>query len=355
MTVETAGIAVSTEEPIQTWLSQAIQAELLVTSGSAITGAGEHTLMSEELGTKLAAIPGVQDVLGVRMRHLEYNQTRILVCSLPLDVYARHVQNRITGGDPDALLLVREPTRRAVVVSENFLLQQHAQIGDQITLLPGQPPFEILASTLDYSWNRGTVLMHRAEYQRIFGDSQVDSYDLYLQAGTDPEEVRRRLLEQLGAEHQLVALTHAEFRQHIKKMMDQFYTLIYANAVMAMFVSFLGVANTLLISVLQRRRELGLLRAVGATRGQVAWSVLAQAVLIALLGLLLGIGLGSLLQEYVLRVLMVDETGFYFAFLFPMTTTLVTTAMVIMGAQLAGAMPALRAAWQPISEAVAYE
>jgi putative ABC transport system permease protein len=98
-----------------------------------------------------------------------------------------------------------------------------------------------------------------------------------------------------------------------------------------------------------------LLRAVGATRGQVAWSVLAQALLIGVLGLLLGVGLGALLEVYCLRVLMVEEAGQFFAFLFPVTMTLLTIAFTLAAAQVAGGLPALRAAYQPISEAVAYE
>src|SRR5262249_24168091 len=148
--------------------------------------------------------------------------------------------------------------------------------------------------------------MDRAVYVAWFDDPVVDSYDLYVRDGVDPDTVRTALDERLGGAHQLVILNRDQFAQHIHHMIDQFYGLIYASAFMALAVSFLGVANTLAISVLQRRRELGLLRAVGATRGQVAWSVAAQSLLIGLLGLLLGIGLGAVMQEFVLNVLMVE-------------------------------------------------
>jgi putative ABC transport system permease protein len=167
--------------------------------------------------------------------------------------------------------------------------------------------------------------------------------------------VKRDIEENLGQEHALFVLTNREFRLHVKKIMDQFYTLAYANAMMALAVSFLGVASSLAISVLQRRRELGLLRAVGATRWQVAWSVAAQALFIGILGLAVGVGLGAFLQEYVLRILMVEETGYVFAFVFPFTMTLLTAAFAVLAAQVAGFLPAFRAARRPIGEAVAYE
>jgi ABC-type antimicrobial peptide transport system permease subunit len=69
----------------------------------------------------------------------------------------------------------------------------------------------------------------------------------------------------------------------------------------------------------------------------------------------LGVGLGYLLQIYVLDVLLLEETGYTFMFLFPISMTLLTAAFAIAGAQVAGALPAARAAWQSVTEAVAYE
>jgi putative ABC transport system permease protein len=207
----------------------------------------------------------------------------------------------------------------------------------------------------DFSWNRGTIFFDRDRYKELFDDSLVDSFDVYLKPGADPLAVRQDLQRTLGKEHMLVILTNAEFRGHIQQMMERFYTLVYANGCMALLVAFLGVANTLAISVLQRRRELGLLRAVGATRLQVAWSVTAQALLIAILGLGLGVAIGVMLEEYVLKVLLVEETGYVFALLFPVTMTLLATAFTVAGGQVAAALPAVRAAYLPVCEAVAYE
>jgi putative ABC transport system permease protein len=124
---------------------------------------------------------------------------------------------------------------------------------------------------------------------------------------------------------------------------------------LALAVSFLGVANTLAISVLLRKREIGLLRAVGATRLQVAGSIAVQGLLLSLLGLIFGVILGSGLLLFVLQVLMVEESGIYFPFAFPITMTIATTAFTLLAAQLSGAGPATRAASLPIHEAVAYE
>ena len=84
----------------------------------------------------------------------------------------------------------------------------------------------------------------------------------------------------------------------------------------------LGVVTALLISVLQRKRELGLLLAVGATPGQVLRSVLAEAMLMGLFGTVLGILIGLPMVWYVLKVVMVEESGFVLDILIPWKQTL---------------------------------
>ena len=357
LTVETSGITISSEKPVFDWLGRAIHADLLVTSGAAITGGGDHSLMEESLGKQLAAHPQVEDVMPVRLAALDFRETRVLICAVPFRLYGKHNDTRVSSGDQQSGARMAEKNEREVIVSENFAAQHGVQPGDEIELptAKGRVRWRVGATLPDYSWNRGTIFFDRDRYKEWFDDTLVDSFDLYLKPGADPLAVRRDVQQSLGKQHMLVVLTNAEFRGHIKNIMERFYTLVYANSCMALIVAFLGVANTLAISVLQRRRELGLLRAVGATRLQVACSVAAQAVLIGILGLVLGVGLGVMLQKYVLSVLIVEETGFVFALIFPVTMTLIATAFTIAGAQVAAALPALRAALLPVCEAVAYE
>jgi putative ABC transport system permease protein len=291
------------------------------------------------------------------LKHIDFKETRVLLTALPLATYRRHTEITLTSANPEVIDQVLNRDARAVLVSDNFAIQHGLGVGNEVTLptIAGRLPWRIVGTVQNYSWNRGTIIIDRDVYKKWLGDTLVDQFDIFLEPGVDPATIQRQIEESVGPEHDLVVLTNASLREHILKMLRHFYVLIYANAFMAMTISFLGVANTLAISVLQRKRELGLLRAVGATRWQVAWSVIAQALLIGILGLLLGVGLGILLQQYVLQVLMVEETGYYFAFLFPFMMSLVTAAFAVTAAQAAAAVPAARAARLQISEAVAYE
>jgi putative ABC transport system permease protein len=122
-----------------------------------------------------------------------------------------------------------------------------------------------------------------------------------------------------------------------------------------MVVAALGVVMALLISVLQRRRELGLLRAVGASRLQVIRSVLAEASLMGVIGTLIGLLVGVPLQWYFLRVVLLEETGYSFPVHVPWTASLWIALASLVTATLAGLGPAVYAIRQRIPEAIALE
>src|SRR5947209_9472452 len=97
--------------------------------------------------------------------------------------------------------------------------------------------------------------------------------------------------------------------------------MAFGQQIVVMFVAALGVVTALLISVLQRRRELGLLRAIGASRAQVIRSVLAEASLMGVIGTLIGLLVGVPLQWYALQVVILEETGYSFPVYIPWTAS----------------------------------
>jgi putative ABC transport system permease protein len=120
-------------------------------------------------------------------------------------------------------------------------------------------------------------------------------------------------------------------------------------------VAALGVVTALLISVLQRRRELGLLRAVGATRAQVLRSVLAEAALMGLFGTLFGLALGIPIEWYMVHIVLWEEAGFLFPLVVPWLSVLGVAGLSLALATLAGLGPAAHAVRLNIAEAVTVE
>jgi putative ABC transport system permease protein len=243
------------------------------------------------------------------------------------------------------------------IVSDNFAMIHKVQVGDTVTVNGKHGPleFRIAGTVQDYTWNRGSLYLDRALYVREFDDTLVDSFDIYLKPGADAEAVRKDIARRWGAQEALVVLTRAELRQTIADVVHRLYALAYAQQIVVALVAGLGVVTALLISVLQRRRELGLLRAVGASQLQILFTVLAEAVLMGLVGAVIGLLVGVPLEWYAVRVILLEETGFSFAVRVPWRAAGVVTLLALATAILAGLGPAVHAMRQRIAEAIAYE
>jgi putative ABC transport system permease protein len=232
-------------------------------------------------------------------------------------------------------------------------------VGDIVTLpgAHGEVRLRILGSFIDYSWNMGTLYVDRAPHQEAFNTNQVTIYDCYLPTTDADVEAFRQHVQQSswGAEHALFVLTREELRAHILKAIRQVYGLAYSQQFLVAIVVALGVMAALLISVIQRQRELGLLRAVGATRGQVMRTVLAEALLMGAIGTLLGLVIGLPLEWYVIHVLLFQETGFEFPVVYPWQSAGFIAGVALLVAVLAAQLPAAQAGRLQIAEAIAYE
>jgi len=134
--------------------------------------------------------------------------------------------------------------------------------------------------------------------------------------------------------------------------MDMLLNLIYALLALAVFIALLGIANTLALSIFERTRELGLLRAVGMTRRQLRATVRYESVIIALLGTTLGLAIGTGFGWSIVKAL--DGEGLD-TFSFPAGQLAVVTAIAAMAGVAAAALPARRAARLDILGAITSE
>ena len=298
----------------------------------------------------------VQGVVGLRYVRPEYNRTVIFLVAIDAAAYAEGNASR-TAGNPEGLAKLRTLNRpNAVLVSDNFARLHNKYPGDTVTLPGPRGPVEltILDTIRDYSWSRGTIFLDRPDYARLFQDPLVDIAHVYL-ADAAPDSDSSRELATLAQSRGLVVQDRGTVRRFLADLIDRVYVLAFMQQIVVGIVAALGVVTALLISVLQRKRELGLLLAVGATPGQVVRSVLAEALLMGVFGTVLGILIGLPMEWYVLRVVLLEESGFLFDMVVPWKTGLAIAAGAMGVAALAGLLPAYRAVKTRITDAIAYE
>jgi putative ABC transport system permease protein len=364
MMLMTAGFIGSTEAAVFTWLDDKVAADFFVTAASPVTTGTTALPMHENLGDKLRELPEVQAVLPVRTHFLEFQNRIIILIAIDTDTFDPRVgESPATSPSFEhglAQTLREHPELRRpgkVLISDNFAALYQKSRGDRFTIngLDKELEVEVVGKVVDYSWNRGTIIVDRKWYRENYRDDQVNVFDIYLRPGADRAAVERQMLDRWGESEALAVMSREETLKEVGRQLRQVYGMAYAQEAVVGLVSLLGVIFALSISVLQRRRELGLLRSIGATRAQIMFAVLAEAILMGIIGSLLAFGTGLLLQWYLLDIMLFDESGFTFPMRVSWLASLVVIGMSIVLATLVGLWPAYYATRMRIAEAIQYE
>jgi putative ABC transport system permease protein len=150
-------------------------------------------------------------------------------------------------------------------------------------------------------------------------------------------------------------LNNEELKDYILRITNQWFGLTYVQIAIAVLVAVLGIVNTLTVSITDRRRELGVLRAVGGLAHQVKRTIRIEAISISFLGIVLGYSLGAVNLYYVLQMVRKDVAGLRLEYDFPIAVAAGVAPIIIAAAFVAALWPSATAVRGSLVEALEYE
>jgi putative ABC transport system permease protein len=331
----------SFRETVSYWVAQTLQADLYV-SPVRRSGQTRDTAIAADVERAVRAHRDVSAVDRFRTVNVPYADGTIGVAAGDFAVGFAH-SSLLFKAPADGRETLRQAIgRNAVVISEPLAMRHKKAVGDRLTLPTAGGPveFDVLSIYFDYASERGFAVMDRATFVRHFGEAPPASLTVYLRDGADAERVRRELVAAVPAEHRILVHTNASLRREVLRIFDSTFAVTYALEAIAIFVAILGVAGTLLTLVLERRRELSMLRLVGAGRRHIRTVVMIEAGVIGgvsqALGLLVGLGL-SLILIYVINV---QSFGWTIQFHLPVGFLVQSSMLVLAATILSGLYPA---------------
>jgi putative ABC transport system permease protein len=207
----------------------------------------------------------------------------------------------------------------------------------------------------DFSDQQGTLLLNRRLFLRYWHDDSVNVFRVYVKPGADPPQVRQRILTAFGGQQRLFVLTNREVREFITRLTDQWFGLTNVQTAVAVLVAILGIVNALTVSITDRRRELGVLQAVGGLRNQIRHTIWMEAIAIGIIGVALGLVLGAIQLFYSVEIARRDLVGIGIGYAYPFQTALVLIPVILGSAFLAALGPAESAVRGSLIEALEYE
>jgi putative ABC transport system permease protein len=244
---------------------------------------------SPALADRISGLDGVAEVARVRYNAAQADGRAVFLAAFEPAAYAQAAEFDISAGT-DAL------PSDGVLVSEDYAGEHGTGVGDTVTVaLPAGSRQLQVSGVFAPTQLLFADLVVGLEALESGGVTPADS-TVYVvsEQGADLAEVRSGI-EQAAEELPMVAVKDQEaFKAEQRSQVNQLLYLVYALLGLAIIIAVLGIVNTLVLSVVERTREIGLLRAVGLSRPQLRRMVQLESVAIAVLGAVLGIGLGLL-------------------------------------------------------------
>ncbi len=353
MAVTLSGFIGSFQESADRWISQAVPADLFVTSSAKLAGI-QNQPMQVKLGEELATIPEIERIDPVRLLQHDVLGLRIFIIALSQDIYATRGKPLILEGE---LPNLAQREAGSVIISENLARRRNLSVGSHFPVKTptGEHTYTVNAIIVDYTSDQGSVIVDRDIFVKQFQTDQVDTFHVYLRNRETLEQTREAITKKFGNRFNLFVLSNAELRDEARKLLSSAFSITYAMEAVAVMLALLGIINTLLAAVLDRTREIGLLRAVGADRQHIIKLFAAEAGLIGLTGSVLGLILGGVIGYIVTKVVGVQATGWNFPYAYPWTTALQMLVVATSAAVVSGLYPARRASRLDVVEALAYE
>jgi putative ABC transport system permease protein len=356
LSVGSSSMMNSARKGVMDYVDSVDHSDIIITSGHPLATAGAPTIpMPLTMRKELESMPGVRSVDPFRKLYLNISGKRVLLEMIDVVTWPKNNTCTIIEGAMKDISLSRG--KDDITINENIATRMGLKCGDALVLpTPAGPkPFKVAAVIVSYASDSGVIFMDMPTYERYWNDHVADMYSVYAEPGHDIASVRSAIQERYRGARKMFVLPALEFRQEIKKMLDRSVVMNDAVNVLTLLIAGFGIIVTLLASVLERTREIGILRSIGMKRSQVSGVVLIESALIGAAGGLLGICAGVITGWINLEGFFRIDFGASMAYHIHYPSIGSALLLAIALSILAGLYPARRAAKTNIVEALSYE
>jgi putative ABC transport system permease protein len=355
MMIAVAVLVGSFRTTVVAWADETLKADLFVRP-LGLADASYDARFSPSVARKLRAVPGVAAVDAFRAISFPFRGSISTLASVDLATIAVRNKLRLIGGESAAAISATMPNTTDALVSEPFATRFGVRVGDTIPIdtPSGLTNFKVAAIYNDYSTDSGVFMIDTRTFVRLFHDDSENSLAVYAKPGADLAVLRSQLIRAV-LPLRIDVETTRELRALVIEIFNRTFAITYALYVISIAIAVLGVVSTLFALVLERKRDIGLLRYLGFTIRDVRAMVFYEAAYVGALGGITGIASGLLLALLLIFVINRQAFGWLIELHVPWDFLVESFGMVIIVALVAGIYPSSVAARIRTAEAVRTE
>jgi putative ABC transport system permease protein len=352
MMIAVALMVGSFRETVRIWVDQTVSSDLWLRPSKGFSNA-QIALFSPDVADEVLKLPFIAAVDRIRGRDVLYEDTIVAVGSGDFSIASKYGDLPMIAPRSARRALENAVRTNGVFVSESFSLKFDKGVGDVVTLAGRR--FPIAGVYRDYSSDRGVIVMDRKLFTTTFNDDRINTIVVYLKRGVTTDDARKQLERTIGPRFGAFVVTNAEVKTEVMRIFDQTFMITYALLGVAIVVAVMGIINTMSALILERARELALLRIGGLSSRELRTMIVLESTLLGVASIAAGLVMGYALSWILIYVINKQSFGWTIDFYTPTSLIVASLAVTLLASALAGLAPARLAARIHVASAIKSE
>jgi putative ABC transport system permease protein len=282
--------------------------------------------------------PGVETVGRFRALRIDFRGKKVVAGFGNSELLWKY---RPETGREEKERLQRLARYREVSVSDYLKVKYGLKKGDVVELRTpkGEVEFTVNNTSISYSTMSGFIYMDRRWLEEYWGLDDATSLSVYLTKGQDAGRFIWEIEKKLKGKYSLDMTDNSEFRRDVLRIFDKSFALTYTIELIAIIISLIGVVNALFILVFEKKREISVLRYLGATWLHIREVMVLSAGIIGITGIALGCLMGSAISVVITHVINKISFGWEVSARFPFLPLSILMLLLFITTTLAGLVP----------------
>lgn len=339
-----AGYMLAVRASFEGWIANVMTADLYVRGSGGWGPSRVH--LPEDLRATIAAVPGVAAVDAVRHESIDFRGQAVTLMAVEGATYIKRVRHAYLAGGDAAFAEIAQSL--ACIVTDTFTTATGLRAGDAVTFdTPGGRIDLRIAAVV--SGDKRTVMIERSVFVRYWRTDRVDAFAVTLAGDASALAAQDAIRDRIGPRSPAIITSREAFVDEMHRVLGLAFAIMRGIVLVALVIAVLGVGLSQLAVASERARDIGILKAIGASPNQVKAAALLESATLTFVALLLAIPLGDLMARSLREWISLRVSGFEFDRVFPWEMV----AILSLGLPTVGAIVSWLPAWRLAAKRVA--